>query len=526
MCNRFLWGDDICMKNNKKIAASIDIGSSLVRMKIAQASNNAIDTLETLEHPLNVGRETFTHNKIRFSTMESGAKILSNYYNLAHGLGVVDENISLTATTALREALNKDYVCDQIMVKTGHVVTIFEDGEEKTYIFREMLKHVVNSGRKPEYYVLSYIGTGSIGIALCHKNKIIYSQNIRIGSLKLNEVIDEMNDYDSSQYLAAIDEYIQALFEVFAGQIKKYKIDDFYISGKEVNLIAFLCPAKNKEKFNILNKKQMDTLYNSVRDKSVAELKSVYSISSEQAEILLPSLVLYRKMLSITSTQKAYIIDVSLCDALLYKTLFPNKFKQWRKDFEKSSIASAEYIAEEFNYSKPHTDTVKNFSLEIFDNLKKLHGFSRRERLYLEIAAIMHDIGKSFNSKSHQISSANMILDSYIIGIDKQELAIIANIARYHSIEVPMTEHATYAALSVPNRIIVSKLSAIIRLADALDRSHMQKIKNISLRLKDNTLTIKTKCNKDIMLEKWTFNKKANFFEEVFGIKCDLINRS
>ena len=164
------------------------------------------------------------------------------------------------------------------------------------------------------------------------------------------------------------------------------------------------------------------------------------------------------------------------------------------------------------------------FALTIFDNLKKLHGFSRKERLYLEVASILHDVGKFVNLKSHNRISADIILDSTIIGFTDEDMAIIANIARYHSLGIPTELHSKYNSLSKSNKLIVSKLSAILRLADSLDRSHLQKISEIKLQLVVNKLNIIVSSKKDILLEQWTFQMKSKFFEEVFGIKCSLLN--
>lgn len=514
------------MKNSYKIAAVIDIGSTVIRMKVGQMSGDQIKTLENLEYPLNLGRETFNHKKIRFSTMQAGSEIIRNYYKLAHELGVKNSCISLTATTALREAQNKEYVCDQIMVKTDHEVAILEDGQEKTYIFREMLRNILAYNKPNKYILMGYIGTGSVGIALCRDGEIIFSQNIRVGSLKLNEIIEELEEHRNISFLTALNEYIDALFDSISDRLKDYHVSDFYITGKEVDLIVSLCGSKSGDKKTVIKKEDINELYRDISMKSTIQVKQEHGLSTEHSEIILPSLALYKKMMTFNKNEHAIVLDISLCDAILFEYLKPGAFKDMCRTFDKSSVASAVYIAQRCSYDKAHAFTVKDYALKVFDNLKKIHGFTRRERLYLEIASILHDAGKFVNSSTHSVNSANLILDSYIIGISDEEMSVIANIARYHSNEVPSLEHSMYASLSTKNRIMVSKLSAIIRLADALDRSHTQKINNISMKLKKNRLEVMADCNKDLLLEEWTFEFKSRFFEEVFGIKCTLVNKA
>ena len=506
------------MSSKYKIAAAIDVGSSAVRMEIAQVSGDVLQTLDSYEYPLNLGKESFNNNKIQFSTMQACCEIINKYYAQADELGIKDENITLTGTTALREAKNSGYICDQINVKTGHEITVLEDGQEKTYIFRHMMRQIERLEDSSKCYMLAYIGTGSLGIAICQGGEIFYSQNIRIGSMKLNETIGEMTELGETNILTAIQEYVNAVFDQLNTQIGKQPIEKLYITGKNVSLLSSMFPK------NQFTKNELSKLYDEVCLMIPRQIIKKYSLTQEQAEVFFPTIALYNKLLSISKTQSANIMDVSLCDAMLHKTLFPTKHKAMKKEFERSCVKSAEYIATQYIYDKAHAKAVEKYALTIFDNLKKLHGFSRKERLYLEVASILHDIGKFVNLKAHNRISADIILDSTIIGFTDEEMAVIANIARYHSMDVPTELHSKYNNLSSTNKIIVSKLSAILRLADALDRSHLQKIQDIKMELVDKRLNVYVASKKDILLEQWTFQMKSMFFEEVFGIKCSLIN--
>lgn len=506
------------MGEKYKIAASIDVGSSAVRMKIAQANNDAFEILDNYEYPLSLGKESFNNSQIRFSTMQTCCDIINNYYDQAHNLDITDSDITLTGTTALREAQNSGYICDQIIVKTGHKINVLEDGEEKTYIFRHMMRQIEKNQKSPRCYMMAYIGTGSLGIAVCKNAKVFYSQNIRIGSLKLNETIGDLAELGDTNAVGAIREYIDATFDQIHAQVDKHSINHLYITGKNASLLKAMYPD------NMFSKKEITKLYETICTLLPMQLVNMYNLTSEQADVFLPTIALYDKLLTVSKTSSASILDVSLCDAMLYKSLFPAKFKAMKVDFERSCVMSAESLSKQYGYDKNHAKAVETYALTIFDNLKKLHGFSRKERLYLEVASILHDIGKFINLKSHNRISADIILDSTIIGFTEEEMAIIANIARYHSLGIPTELHGEYNDLSESNKLIVSKLSAILRLADSLDRSHLQKIKDIELELIENKLNVVVSSKRDILLEQWTFQMKSKFFEEVFGIKCSLIN--
>lgn len=100
-----------------------------------------------------------------------------------------------------------------------------------------------------------------------------------------------------------------------------------------------------------------------------------------------------------------------------------------------------------------------------------------------------------------------------------------ANVARYHSGESPSPAHENYSNLDKKTRIIVSKLAAIIRLADALDKSHKQKIKDMSVKYSGNEVIVSVKSDQDLLLEQWTFENKSEFFKKVFGVTPLLITK-
>ena len=225
------------MQQKNKIAAAIDVGSSAVRMTIAQVKEESMEILDNFEYPLSLGKESFNRNKIQFSTMQTCCEIINKYYSQAHQLNIQDDNITLTGTTALREATNSGYICDQIMVKTGHKIKVLEDGEEKTYIFRHMMRQIEKKTNSPRSYMMAYIGTGGLGIAVCKNAKVFYSQNIRIGSLKLNETIGDMAEMGDYNILTAVKEYIDATFDQIHSQVDKYPINHLYITGKNAPIM-------------------------------------------------------------------------------------------------------------------------------------------------------------------------------------------------------------------------------------------------------------------------------------------------
>jgi len=497
--------------------AVIDIGSSNIRMKIFENKKNKIKQLEHIELPLYLGHDTFKHKEISFEKVDRLCEILTSYKRLANDYGI--NKISIYATTAFREALNKDYVIELVKLRTGLEVIVLDDLEEKTFIYKE-IKRIVKG--KVKNGVIAYVGSGSLGVSFVEKGKIKYSQNIRIGSLKLSEILEPLQEY-TKKFHVIVEQYINTYIDVLGDLIKGNKQNDFIATGKEISLIAKLFGENiNKTQFKI-SKTAYNTLYNTIKKLTPEQISDSYNISTDLAETLVPSMAMFKILMDFSNADSFVGYDISLCDFIGFKNLHPNLYRQLDQDFYDDIINQARHAALRFNYDKPHANAILSHSLLIFDAIKNIHGLNQRHRLLLRVSCILHDSGKYINLNAHTTHSFNIISNLEIAGLSMEELEVIANIAKYHADLLPDKSDYTYAKLSFKNKMVVSKLSAIIKLGDALDESHLQKLVDTRVDFSDNILKIYASFKEDITLEEWAFNSKEIFFNNVFGIKTLLI---
>jgi exopolyphosphatase/guanosine-5'-triphosphate,3'-diphosphate pyrophosphatase len=109
-----------------------------------------------------------------------------------------------------------------------------------------------------------------------------------------------------------------------------------------------------------------------------------------------------------------------------------------------------------------------------------------------------------------------------VIGLTQSQMAIVANVARYHRKSFPKPQHDAYRVLSPKDRVIVSKLAALIRLADALDNEHASKVTDFTVEYRKPKFVMKLKGEGDLLLERWALVKKSPLFEEVFSMKFSI----
>lgn len=499
-----------------KIAAAIDIGSSSVLMEIAEKKKSGVKCLEFLQSPLYLGHDTFSIGKISFEKIELLCSILNSYIKIASQYGIT--TIETVATTAFREAENKEYIIDLVRLRTGITVRVLDDPEEKTIIYREMLRRDEGSWKNT---VISYVGTGSLGIAVMEKGLIKFTQNIRIGSLKLSEILEPVEGY-TKKFHIIIEQYISTYTDVLKNLLSLNRKTEFVASGKDIDLIAELLDAVIEDNFFNITKKDYMDFYDSIKTLTPKQISDMFNLPPDRAEILLPSAAVFKILMEFSKSDTLTGCTINMCDALVYKKLYPNKFDKVNSRFEKSILNSALFAARRFRYDRNHIAAVFDYSTAIFDSIKEVHGLNEREKLLLQIACILHDCGKFINLREHYNHSYDLVKKLDLPGINTHERIIIANVSKYHSELVPRAEHENYMQLNSKDRVLVAKLSAIIRLGDALDKSHKQKFTEIETVFSENSLIIKAPAGGEAALEEWAFRQKAEFFNDVFGIHAKL----
>ena len=188
-------------------------------------------------------------------------------------------------------------------------------------------------------------------------------------------------------------------------------------------------------------------------------------------------------------------------------------------ELDESTLRSALNIGEKFRYDAAHGELVAATAESIFDTIQRLHGLNHRHRLLLKLAGILHEIGVHVNARAHHKHSLYLIENSEIFGLSRQELSMVANIARYHRRTTPKSSHIDFISLPREQRMVVSKLAAILRIADALDHGHSQHIQSPELELHADELVIYMSNVNDITLEQRAVSAKSDLFSEIYGLK-------
>ena len=498
-----------------RAAAVIDIGSRIVKMRVAQLRHGEVQTVDQLRIPLPLGHEVFHTGSISFATTRTLSQILKGFTETLLGYGLTQPKV--VATTALREAKNRTYVEDQLRVLGGLHVKVLEDDEEKTLIYYSMLSALQKTDAASDPALLTYIGTGSIGVALYDGQQITYSQHLPIGSLKLHDVFGGAQD-DPDRFHVMIEEYLNNMLAPLTSFLQTAHVKNLVLCGSEDGLIARLCHAENHHGCYWIGADYLQDLYRTIAPMTPEAIAERYDTSEDEAASVYSALAIYCRLQACVSSPVVISPQVELWDELLRQMLIPKAKVAYEKHVQQSALCCASTLAKRFGCPQPHAEWVKGTVTLLFDRTKSLHGLPDRAKLLLQLAALLHDCGRYVDGGETFRTTYYLIRHFDLYGLTKREVNLVALLSGYNERSEPDFAEIKFARISLDERLMISKCVALFRLANALDRSGLQKIREIKVKLDKEKLILTGTGDDDMQLEKWAFSQCAGFFKEVFGI--------
>lgn len=503
-----------------KTFAAIDVGSFEVSMKIIEFSGkNKSRVLEHVRQRISLGHDTYNRGKISNERMDELCRTLKEFAMIMKTYQVDD--YKAYGTSAIRETENTSIVLDQIELRTGIRIEFLSNAEQRFLDYKaiafsgETFNNIIKEGT-----AIVDIGGGSIQISLFDKDTLIATQNIKLGVLRMQEWIDQINA-KSNQFEDLVDEMAMAQLSTF----KKLYLKDYVIKNLIVvddYLSVYLArKARESGSTGIVNLAEYEKFLQMLKTSSIPELSRKLSVSEDYAALTFISSLLVKNVMYLMNAQNIWAPGVSLSDGMAYEYAEKHRLLSCDHDFEKDILACSKNISKRYMGSRKRAETLENIALTIFDSIKKLHGLGNRERLFLRIAALLHDCGKYISMVDIGETSYHILVATEIIGLSDAEREIVANIVRFN--HTPFIYYRDLRAqntkLSNEAYLIVAKLSAILRVANGLDKSHKEKLKEIRAKLKDDELILTVDSQVDISLERGLFDKRAAFFQEVFSVK-------
>lgn len=499
--------------------ALIHIGATSITLLIGELNEEGrFATLDHLERPLPLARDIFRSGMITRPVIEQAAAILHDFQLSLNEYTIPDSAVRCFTTNILAEATNHEIFLNRMQIASGFVVRIIDDGDMTHLIYQTTLRLLkANPEIANANTLISHIGPGNTRALYFHKGRIATYSSYRLGIFRTTEAVA---DTGSVQQLAYIEEQIRGVVDHLATDYSQTDIDYHVAIGAEIQSVApHISPPVQGASF--ISLKQLEKFTEKLAlmsaDEMVRRLHLNYTGSEGLVAALQTNLALARRF-----NDKVIVVPEGDFHSDLIHNLLDSRTEA--KTFQDEILQAAREVGKKFHTDRKHAEHVARFSQELFIQLQDLHGLTKKHELLLRVAAILHEIGMFVSAREHHKHSLYLILHTEIFGLSSSDRTIIALLARYHRRYNPDSNHPHYADLTRDERLIVFKLAAILRVADCLDRSHSQRIKNVKFVRERDTLYIDTTDVEDTTVEQLAINSKCDLFHEVYGYEPILRN--
>jgi exopolyphosphatase / guanosine-5'-triphosphate,3'-diphosphate pyrophosphatase len=517
----------------RPILAAIDIGTNSLHMVIVEIKPElpAFSVIAREKDTVRLGdRDPLTGN-LNAAIMEKAIAALGRYQTIALSLGA--QEVIAVATSATREAPNGHEFIDMIDRALGLKVDLISGVEEARRIYLGVLSGL-EFDNIPRISI--DIGGGSTEMILGDSEEPRTLSSTKIGAVRLTSELvttDPISDKEFTYLQAYICGQLERPIEEIKANIKPEELPQMVGTS---GTIETACMIIGREKTGVLpsrlhgfqlQRKDLEQLVQKMRRLNVTERSQIPGISERRAEIILPGLLVLLHAMTALKMESLLLCERSLREGVIVDWMLAHGLVEDRLRYQSSiKERSTLKIADKYGVDIRHGQKVAELAVEIFNYMQteKLHSHLPDARRYLWSAAILHNSGHFVSHSSHHKHSYYLIRYGELLGYNELEIEIIANLARYHRKTMPKKKHEGYQTLSRENKLLVTQLGSILRVAIALDRRTIGAVKEIKCDFNSMTRTLNIQLSPatigdNCQLELWSLDFKKAWFEQEFDMK-------
>jgi exopolyphosphatase/guanosine-5'-triphosphate,3'-diphosphate pyrophosphatase len=528
------------VQKNQMIAA-IDIGTNSLHMVVVEidATLPSFTIIAREKETVRLGDRNLITGELKPEVMSKAIACLGRFKTLANSLGA--SSIVAVATSAVRESPNGNDFLHQVETEVGLTVDLISGSEEARRIYLGVLSGMEFNNKS---HIIIDIGGGSTELILGDSEEPRSLTSTKVGAVRLTGELVKSDPISESEF-KYLQAYARGMLERAVEEIQgKLKIGDSPQLIGTSGTIETIATIHAREKLGLVpstlngyqfSLQDLRTWVNRLRKMTNVERGAIAGMPEKRSEVILSGAVILQEAMTLLGVESLTVCERSLREGVIVDWMLTHGFIDNRLRFQ-SSIRERSILktAKKYQTNLEHSERVAEFALSLFDQTQgQIHHWGADECQLLWAAAILHNCGHYISHSAHHKHSYYLIRNGELLGYNETEIEIIANIARYHRKSPPKKKHDSYRnLLHKEHRQMVNQLSAILRLAVALDRRQIGAISHIQceyfLNFKEFKMFIfPSMINDECALEMWSLDYKKGIFEEEFGLKfvATLMNR-
>jgi exopolyphosphatase/guanosine-5'-triphosphate,3'-diphosphate pyrophosphatase len=494
--------------------AAIDIGSNSIRQIVADVSpDGTIRIVDEMKVAPRLGTGLARTGLLSPDAVRHAVSALQRMATLARQLGAT--RIQAVATSAVREAENRKAFVDLVREETGLRVRILHGEDEARLSFRSALAHFDLAIRRA---VVIDIGGGSVELAMSADGVIERLESLPYGAIRMTE--EYLGDRPRPRHVKALRSMVRD------GLRRVLPVRDWRgalligSGGTFTNLGAMHLagrglPYDGRVHGTQVPREEVEHLLDVLVASSRVERAAIPGMNPERADIILGGLAVAAEVMARIEARSLTVSGYGIREGLLLEVA---RVAAAPADPGEARDRSVRQFAERCHFERPHAEHVRRLALRLFDSLGHRIGCEPADRRILADAALLHDVGYHIGHLRHHKHSYHLISHAELLGVRPEEQMMIALVARYHRGAEPRRRHAEFGSLDRDGQRRVRRLSALLRVADGLDRGHAGAARGVKVRWLQRAVRITVVPDpraRSVRLELWGAHRKSGLLAKV-----------
>ncbi len=487
------------------VLAAIDVGTNAVRLELARAEGDgSLETIHQERDPIRPGEGVFSTGSIPDEVADRLVLTLRRYALLCRRYKA---QVRAVATAALRDAANREEIVRRARTEAGLELEVVSGLEEARLICLGVLHRKPKDARS----LLIDIGGGSTEVISAQGETPLELWSLPLGAVRLTELFGTggaVNPAKARLLRGHCAEVLRRHLPKRPARAPKVALGS---SGTINALIGYVA----EEGTGHATLRQLTRAVDALALMPAAQRRKHFD--PRRAEIIVAGAVILEQVAKHLGCESVSGVNRGLRDGILVDLLH-----RLDADWKNPSLTEAALaLGRKFHFDEAHCTHVAGLALELFDDLEPLHELPSSARAFLEVAALLHDVGNAVSHDRHHKHTYYLIHHADIAGLSDGERELVALVARYHRRSPPDPSHAGMAGLGAVEARAVRRLATILRLANALDRSHMQTVRRVKARRGREAVTLLLRARGPVDLEQWSVEREAENFRRVFGKRLE-----
>jgi len=493
-------------------AGAVDVGSNAIRMQAVEFTTpGEFAVLDYQRVPVRLGHDAFLSGRLTQAAMDAAIQALQSFARRFKDLGV--EHYRAVATSAVRESRNGPEFVERAYRESGIELRTISGSEEARLVHLAVRRRLELGS---EQWVLADLGGGSVEVSLVDTRGVLWSESHTMGSVRLLEELSGSGE-EPGRFRRLLTEYISTLRIPTAAQHQKPA--GFVATGGTIETAARLAGCEpDPDGVSQIPLDRLRALIDTLAIMSYRQRIEKFNLREDHADVILPAAMVFERLAVLSGQETVIVPHVGIKDGTLLDLVDELATRSDHCDrIEQEVMIHAVTLGRRYMFDESHARHVARLARALFDQLRRAELVPETDLNLLLTAALLHDIGSYISYKRHHKHSHYLIANSELANLTPREMQVVAAVARYHRKTEPSLRHPEFESLSEAERAQVLRVASVLRIADSLDREHLQKVRDVRMSLEENgEILLEFFGDGDLLIERWAVQRKMDLFRQAF----------